>query len=124
MHKELKPVLNNHGVMCLINNNIYFIHSRFETIVRVPEKDEFVLTIYHKGSNTPCMKVQFLPNRYEIHYGPMFEPTTDLKNFSNNVEFVHKTIMNKITYAIQDAKNTAQKRAEERVKTLENLLNM
>ena len=124
LHKELNPVLNNHGVMCLIDQNIYFGHSRFETIARVPEKDEFVLTIYHSGGKNPCMLVKFLPNRYDIHYGSMFEPTTDLKTFSDNVEFVHKTIMDKITYAIRNAKKVAQQRAEERVTTLENLLNM
>ena len=121
LHKELKPVLNNHGVMQLIDNNLYFVYARFESIIKGPEKDEFVLKLYR--NNAPNMTVRFLSTHYEIDtFG--FDPETDLERISENAEFVHKTIMKTITHAINNATEKAQKRANEKIKTLENLMNM
>ena len=121
LHTELKPILNNHGVMQLINKNLWFGYARFETAINGPDKDEFVLKLYR--GNCPNMTIRLLPTRYEIDsFG--FDPETDLRTFSANAEFVHKTIMDTVTYAIRDAKEKAERRAKERVQTLENLLNM
>lgn len=128
MHTELKPVINNSSLMDrfikMNNSGISFGYATF----RAEEKDShgdnrFILSIYNQH-NTPRIRIYFLPDDYIIDFSIYYNPETDLCRISECSEFVHQTIMDKISYAIREAKVEAQKRAKIQVETLENLLNM